>query len=248
MPIDALQDALLVFGSIDISGDTNLVRGEGTQALQEYFAANEPGLTGPPLARNVIISRSLKISGGGYVNFSRTERALNTNVGRSDAPVMIGKGRAVGDPIVWTLGARAEYSPEGTVADTWRYNFAAMANRSLFIGRLGAYADVSADGPGPGFQFGATLITQKLYLLQLVERLSGTGTLVTTWKSAVASNFAGETTRATFASFPDVDTLGEQSIAIDGAITDEHHRPVFDVTGTGVFRVRIGVAIQLPLV
>lgn len=248
MPIDALQDALLVFGAIDISGDSNLVRGEGTQALQEYFASNEPGLTGPPLARNVIVSRSLKISGGGYINFSRTEQALNTNVGRSDALVMIGKSRTVGDPIVWTLGARGGYNPAGQVADVWKYEFWAQANHSLFIGRLGAYADVSADSNGAGFQFGATLITQKLYLVQAVERRSGTGTLITTWESAAAADFVGATTEATFASFPDVDTIGEQSIAVDGPITNEHHRPVFNVTGTGVFRVRIGVAIQLPLV
>lgn len=241
MATGALNDLVAVFGPYDISGRTNRFEVTRPIGLVDYICANPPGTSGTLVVpKRDAVSIDFQISGGGYIDTLQPGTALTSNIARVNVLCMCSEDRAVGLPVDFARCARGDYSVTYNTGSAIDYTFAAMSSGGSWWGSWGAYADVSATGNGTGYQFGAVTGSQSLVLALSVERLSGTGSIVVTWKTATANTFVGEATRATFAS---VTALGEELITVAGAITDTWGRPTYAVTGTGVWRIRLAVAI-----
>ena len=241
MATGALNDLVAIFGPYDISGLTN--RFEVTRPINnvDYLCANPPGVSGQLVVpKRVSTSMDFQISGSGYIEDLQPGTALTSNIVRTNVLCMCSEDRAVGLPVDFARCARGDYTVTLTTGSTADYNFTAMSDGGSWWGSWGAYADVSATGNGTGYEFGAVTADQSLVVAQSIERLSGTGSVVVVWNTATAGTFVGETLRATFAS---VTALGEEVITVAGAITDTFGRPAYTVTGTGVWRVRLAVAI-----
>lgn len=242
----AVTDLLVTFGPFDLSGDANMAESTNPVDIVTYFCAPPVGTTGQlPVPYRVAVGEDFTLTGSGYCkDGSPSTSTLFTNrtlYQRNDAVVGVSDARGVGEQIVFTRGCRAEYSRSAQVGQAIQYNFTAKNSGAIWSGKQGAYEDVAASGNGAGFEFGAVGAAQTLTLAQVAERLTGTGTLVTTWRTATAGTFVGETTRATFAS---IGATGEEVIQVAGAITDTWGRPVYAVTGTGSWRIRIYVSIE----
>lgn len=238
-----INDALVTWGPYDISGEQNTVDLKNAVELAEYRVANPAGTTGQlPIPYRCAVAEDFSLTGSGYqaLNGKGTTAILLSTHSRQDILIGVSDERGVGKQVIFSRCVRGDYARTGTVGEALQYNFSAMSNGAIWVGAQGAYSDVTADGNGAGFQFGAVGASQRLTLALAAERLTGTGTLAITWKTATANTFVGETLRATFTTFG---ATAEEVISVAGAITDTWGRPVYDVTGTGTFRVRIYVSI-----
>lgn len=238
------NDLLIVFAGYDISGEMNSGLGKNPIDLSQYYCANPPGTTGLlPSPYREAVSEDFNFSAAGYLKGVQAGSALRGNITRNDVLLGVSNVRGVGQPIQFCKAVRGDYTRDAVVGDALKYEFTAMLGQAgtLWSGSQGAYADVSATGSGAGFQFGAVAADERLVVALAIERLTGTGTVVVTWKTAAGNTFSGETTAVTFSS---VGALGEPVSFASGPITNQWHRPGYAVTGTGSWRVRIFVAKQ----
>lgn len=242
----ATTDLLLTFGPFDISGESGMAEGKQPLKIDEHFVAPPAGLIGQlPMPTRVVVGEDFSGAASGYHNDATTQTALRENATRNDVLVGLAETRGVGQPVTFARCVRADYARTGDVGTCWQYQFTWMvgAHGSLWDdGTQGEYDDVSADGNGAGFQYGAVAADERLVVAAVAERLSGTGSIVITWKTATAGTFVGETTILTFDSIEEVSEEIDHILFEDGSITDTWHRPGYDVTGTGEWRIRIYLA------
>lgn len=238
------SDLLVVFGPYDISGEMNSGLGKNPVETTQYYCANPAGTTGLlPSPYRDAVSEDFTFAAAGYLKGVQAGSALRGNITRNDVLLGVSDVRGVGQRVRFCKAVRGDYTRIADVGAALKYEFTAMLGQAgtLWSGKQGAYADVSTTSSGAGFEFGAVAADERLVVAQAAERLSGTGSLITTWKTAAADTFVGEATAATFAS---VTALGEEVVTAAGAFTNTWHRPSYAVTGTGLWRIRIFVAKQ----
>ena len=238
------NDLLIIFAGYDISGEMNSGLGKNPIDLTTYYCANPPGTTNLlPSPYREAVSEDFTFAASGYLKGVQAGSALRGNITRNDVLLGVSNVRGVGQPVQFCKVVRGDYTKTADVGDTLKYEFTAMLGQAgtLWTGQQAAYADVSATGSGAGFQFGAVAADERLVVAIAAERLTGTGTIVVTWKTAVANTFSGEMTAVTSAS---LGALAEPVLFASGPITNTWHRPGYAVTGTGSWRIRIFVAKQ----
>lgn len=228
------NDLLIVFGPYDISGEMNSAEPRNPIDVSEYYCANPAGTIGQlPCPFRDVVSEDFTFTASGYIKGLTSTSALRGDVTRNNVLLGVSNERGVGKLAQFMRAVRGEYTRTMEVGDSQKFDFSAMLGRSgsLWTGKQAAYADVSATGNGAGFQFVAVAADERLVVAQAAERLSGTGSLVTTIKNASAGTFVGESTASTLAS---VTALGEEIKTANGPFTNTWYRPGYAVTGTGV--------------
>lgn len=218
----------LFFGGYDLSGDSvSLNLGVSADALD----ATVFGLT---TRKNIggLQSVEANVEGLWKGGDAANDNALFSNIGVSNVPVVFGPvDGAEGSVAYFFKAMHANYDVGGPIGEILKFSFASHAQAELLRGIfLANKSAAAATANSTGIQHGAVSATQKLYAALHVFAASGTAPTLDCIIQSAATDFAGPTSRITFAQKT---ALGsEYATPVAGAITDTWWRVSFTIGGT----------------
>jgi hypothetical protein len=252
MPIyGAFTHCGIFVNGLDITGLANMVKVTATKEVRDRTTFGNASRV-----RVMGGIEDISLAAAGFLDMSLAgqEAAFRNNLYADDInttvmiPAASGIPPAPGDLAYFFKGTMPKYDLGGGQGSDLLWNLSLQGGQGglpLCFGRVldpGTTA-ILADGYGSGVQAGAVAADRYAYALVHVVEISAGDDIVVTIESAAANDFAGATTRFTFAS---KSAAGSEFPArIAGPVTDTLWWAVYDVTGAGVsIKAAVVLAIQ----
>lgn len=241
MAVQVLQDALILYGPVNASGDQNQVK------LDQKIDMLESTVFGHTEHRFVPGLRYLTVDGSGFAQFddSINPKAIDfqlfSDIGATERAFTVGFDKTDGQVAWLGKSVSAEYSPELPVADLAKFGFNIKANRFTKGKVVYPLALRSGAGPGTGtiYNMGALSATQKMLIAVHVVTFTGT-TLTINVKSNDTNDTVSPTVRASQAG---IVGTGAFYFEVAGPITDTFWYVDFSFTGTN-FTAAVSIGIR----
>ena len=227
MPTLILKDCKLYLGGHDLSGDMNNMGIDYGAELQDDTTMGDDTRSN---------KSGLKTVGAAHEGFWQADDVLVSDTLwerfaiENEVMTVAPETGAVAETAYSFHSVLAEYSPGGSVGDMLAFTVNASGTGTLYKGTIVEASEKLITGSGTARELGAVAAGQKVYASLHVLAVSGTNpTLDVVIQSDDAELFGDSTARITFAQ---MNAIGGQLLAADGAVTDEWWRAVWTVGGT----------------
>lgn len=257
MAITAINNASILVGGVNISGDTNQLQLEATVETRESTTFTTDGWR-----THLGVLKDASWNFSGFRQNAAEPDSIFYNPSSADPGVVLGGTTNTTVPVVATITnplvegdiafgmrcMRQQITQGNTLGDLAAFQLALKGDTPMVRGRiLGSVSGASSSSNTTGFLVGATSATQKLYASLHVTSISTVGdTLDVIVQSDDGSGFPSPTTRVTFSQVVSADGThtAQWATPISGAITDTYYRVSYTIGGSSPafsFVVFIGV-------
>ena len=224
-------DCKWYIGKYDFSSSANMLSMEYSTEIQDATAFGDTTRVKAPGLKNL----TANVEGYFEAGVDTVDEWLFSNIGVVDTPMtMCPTDGSDGERCFFINSVSGQYSPlSGAVGEMLKFTSSFEGSGGELIqGTVLKNGTVTADGNGTGYQVGAISSSEKGYALIHVTSVSASDDVDITIESDDNAGFTSATTRFTFTNV--TDETSEFLVPLDGAITDDYWRAVWDVTGTGV--------------
>lgn len=175
---------------------------------------------------------------------SAVDEVLAVDLGGSYVLSVVPQGGTVGNYGYFTSGIMTSRTIlEGSVGDLATHSVTFQGREPMVRGILDTVSTITGNGNSTGTQLGAVSASQRIWCAVHVLTAGGTSTPTLTVKiqSDDNSGFTSATDRITLSNFT---AKGAQFSSLAGAVTDDHWRALWTVSGTNPsFQTRIMIGI-----
>lgn len=226
-----LDDAIVMLGGRDLSGELNSISLEYSAELPDSTAFGDTTRTRLPGVLDVVASHT------GWWDSVDASDSLDADLfaeigAAEDLMSFSPDGGQLGEVGFSFPMLGAAYSPGASHGEVFAFSLSVNGTGPLVRGKVMEKTVFTVTGGGTTRQLGAVASTDTLYSIIHVTALSGTDTptITVTLESDAADTFGGaETTRL---SHPAMTAVGANLQSADGAITDEWWRLLITISGT----------------
>jgi len=226
-----IDDAVVMYGGRDISGDLNSISLEYSQDLADSTAFGDGARRRVPGILDVVANHS-----GWWDSISASDSLdadLFAKVGALGAEQMsmTGEGGTIGDIAYSFPVLSAQYNQGGSHGEVYPFSITVNGNDPLVRGEVFEKSIKTATGNGTARQLGAVAADETVFSIIHVTTLgTSTPTLDVTIESA-PSDFAGESTQLTHPQVNDASGVTSDRQFLAGANTDDWWRVVVTIGG-----------------
>ena len=227
-----IDDAVVMYGGRDISGDLNSISLEYSQDLADSTAFGDGGRRRVPGILDVTANHS-----GWWDSISAADSLdgdLFAKVGALGAEQMsmTGEGGTLGDITYSFPVLSAQYNQGGSHGEVYPFSLTVNGNDPLVRGELFEKSIRTVTANGAARQLGAVAADETVFSVIHVTTLgTGTPVLDVTVESA-ASDFAAETVRLTHPQVNDASGVTSNRQSLAGVNTDDWWRMVLTIGGS----------------
>lgn len=245
MAIQPINNATVLFGGVDISGDTNMLQLGAVVETKDSTTFTTNGWR-----THVGVLKDASWNFSGFRQNTAEPDSIFYNPSTADPGAVLAGTTNATLPVVATITnplvegdiafgmrcMRQQIAPTNRVGELAGYSLSLKGDAPMVRGRiLGSVVAAVATGTTTGFEVGAVSATQKLYASLHVTSISTVGdTLDVIVESDVDGLFGSPTTRITFSQV--VSATGthtaQWAIPIAGAITDTFYRLSYTIAGS----------------
>ena len=227
-----IDDAVILYGGRNISGDLNSISLEYSQDLADSTAFGDTSRRRLPGILDVVANHS-----GWWDSISAADSLdgdLFAKVGAVGAEQMslTGEGGTLGDITYSFPVLSAQYNQGGSHGEVYPFNITANGNDPLVRGELFENSVRTTTANGASRQLGAVSATETVFSIIHVTTLgTGTPVLDVTVESA-ATDFASPTVRLTHPQVNDASGVTSNRQSLVAAVTDTWWRMVLTIGGS----------------